>query len=125
MVLLQIDVQRFAVLRFKGDTLRAVHVDRIAPGRAARRMKIEPRVALHMAMLKKVRGHRARECHNTMRRSRAARRAEFLSRDTCSGRRDLRCACLANATACAERMIRLSSNGFSCRNACLHEYAPT
>ena|SRR5580704_3093821 len=57
MVLLQIDVQRFAVIRFKGDTLRAVHVDRIAPGRAARRMKIEPRVALHMAMLKKVRGH--------------------------------------------------------------------
>jgi hypothetical protein len=52
MVLLQIDVQRFAVLRFKGDTPRAVHVDRIAPGRAAHRVKIEPRVALRMAMLK-------------------------------------------------------------------------
>jgi hypothetical protein len=25
----------------------------------------------------------------------------------------------------AERMIRLSSNGFSCRNACLTENAPT
>jgi hypothetical protein len=52
MVLLQIDVQRFAVLRFKGDTPRAVHVDRIALGRAAHRVKIEPRVALRMAMLK-------------------------------------------------------------------------
>jgi hypothetical protein len=52
MVLLQIDVQRFAVLRFKGDTPRAVHVDRIAPGHAAHRVKIEPRVALRMAMLK-------------------------------------------------------------------------
>src|SRR5215469_15904157 len=25
----------------------------------------------------------------------------------------------------AERMVRLSSNGFSCRNACLNENAPT
>jgi hypothetical protein len=47
MVLLQIDVQRFAVLRFKGDTPRAVHVDRIAPGRAAQRVKIEPGGAAH------------------------------------------------------------------------------
>src|ERR1700719_2975530 len=52
MVLLQIDVQRFAVLRFKGDTPRAVHVDRIAPGRAAHRVKIEPGGAAHHPKLR-------------------------------------------------------------------------
>ena len=68
----------------------------------------------------------AQRVPHTMRRSPAARCADLLMRGTgvqAGAIFDVRA--LPTPPLAAERMIRLSSNGFSWRNACLTENAPT
>ena len=77
------------------------------------------------AMLREQFEDTAQRVPHTMRRSPAARCADLLiARYRCSGRGDLDVRALLTPPLAAERMIRLSSNGFSCRNACLTENAP-
>jgi hypothetical protein len=68
----------------------------------------------------------AQRVPHTMRRSPAARCADLLiARYRCSAGTIFDVRALLTPPLAAERMIRLSSNGFSCRNASLTENAPT
>ena len=68
----------------------------------------------------------AQRVPHMMRRSPAARCADLLiARYRCLGWRSSMSVPCQHRRLAAERMIRLSSNGFSCRNACLTENAPT